>query len=114
MTNQERYAYFESGVLQRTTAIELLDWAGYWTTTGLEEIIDPLQKLQTRAAIRMILTNLANTNKLVSHLAISYDEIKEAEVGEVTEAIIHTVVVSIMASKLEWITGINQDPNTAE
>ena len=114
MTNQERYSYFESGVLQRTTAVELLDWAGYWTTTGLGEITDPLQKLQTRSAIRMILTNLAATNKLVAHLAISYDEIKNAEVGEVTDEIIHTVVVSIMATKLEWITGINQVPDTSE
>lgn len=110
MNNRERYDYFNSGDLQRKTAIELLDWAGYWTTAGLDEITDPLQREQTRQAIRMILTNLSGTNKIVSHLAISYDAIKEAEVGHVTDAMVRGIVTNIMAFKLEWITGLRELP----
>ena len=114
MTNEERYEYFNSGALQRATAIELLDWAGYWATAGLDSITDPLQKEQTKAAIRMILNNLGGTNKIVSHLAISYDEIKNAGVGQVTEAIVKGIVTNIMAFKLAWITGITALPEEPE
>lgn len=110
MNNSERYTYFESGELHRAIAIELLDWAGYWATAGLDEIIDPLQKLQTREAIRRILTELGQTNKIVASLAISYDEIKNAQVGQVTPAIIKGIVNNIMAFKLAWITGISKLP----
>ena len=108
MTNDERWTYFESGVLQRITAIELLDWAGYWTTAGLDEITDPLQKEQTRQAIRLILTDLSYAIKVVASLAISDDAIRACDAGSVPEAVIHTVVVSIMANKLEWLTGVSE------
>ena len=48
MTNQERWEYYESGALQRIVAVQLLDWAGYWTTAGLDPIEDDLQREQTR------------------------------------------------------------------
>ena len=110
MTNDERWTYYESGALQRVTAIELLDWAGYWTTAGLDDITDPLQKEQTREAIRMILTNLSYTIKVVSALAISDEAIKACPADNVPESVIHTVIVSIMARKLEWLTGIRELP----
>ncbi len=110
MTNDERWTYFESGALQRVTAIELLDWAGYWTTAGLDEITDPLQKEQTRQAIRLILTDLSYAIKVVASLAISDDAIKSCPPDNVPESVIHTVVVSIMARKLEWLTGITELP----
>lgn len=110
MTNQERWQYFESGELQRVTAVELLDWAGYWTTEGLDEITDPLQKEQTRQAIRLILTELSRTIKIVASLAISDDAIKACDPDNVPESVIHTVIVSIMARKLEWLTGITALP----
>lgn len=108
MTNQERWTYFESGELQRVTAVELLDWAGYWTTEGLDEITDPLQKEQTKQAIRLILTELSRTIKIVASLAISDEAIKSCPVDNVSESIIHTVIVGIMAHKLEWLTGITE------
>lgn len=110
MTNDERWIYYESGALQRVTAIELLDWAGYWTTAGLDEITDPLQKEQTRQAIRLILTDLSYAIKVVASLAISDDAIKSCPADNVPESVIHTVVVSIMARKLEWLTGITELP----
>lgn len=108
MTNQERWQYYESGQLQRSVAVQLLDWVGYWTTTGLDEIIDPLQKEQTRQAIRLILTELSYTIKIVANLAISDEAIKSCPVDNVPESVIHTIIVSIMASKLEWLTGITE------
>ena len=110
MNNQERYEYFNSGILQRATAIELLDWANYWTTTGIDGITDPLLRLQTKTAIRMILTDLGRINKFVAHMAISYPDIKDAV--EPTELNIHNVVTNIMSFKLAWITGITEVPAT--
>ncbi len=110
MTNDERWIYYESGALQRVTAIELLDWAGYWTTAGLDEITDPLQKEQTREAIRLILTNLSYTVKVVASLEISDDAIKACPADNVPESTIHTVIIGIMARKLEWLTGIQELP----
>lgn len=109
MNNQERYAYWESGELQKETQMELLDWAGYWTTEGLDEITDPTQKEQTRAAINLILCDLPTMVKKVSRLAISDDVIKATEAGGVTEEMVHTIVVAIMAQRLEWLTGIRND-----
>ena len=106
MNNRQRYEYFESGQLQRSTQMELLDWAGYWTTQGLDEITDPTQKEQTRAAINLILSELPTMVKKVSRMAISDDAIKAAEPGAVTEEMIHTIIVAIMARRLEWLTGI--------
>ena len=110
MTNEQRYIYFESGKLQKATEIELLDWAGYWATAGLDEITDPLQKAQMKAAINLILSDLAMMIRKTSRLAISYDVFKESAPEGVTDHDIHVVVVSIMASKLAWLTGIETVP----
>ena len=107
MTNQERYTYFESGVLQRATQMELLDWAGYWTTEGLDEITDRLQKEQTRVAINMILTDTGNMTKKVARLAISYEVFKTKAAADITDEDIRLTVVNIMANKLVWLTGIS-------
>ena len=107
MTNQERYTYFESGVLQRATQMELLDWAGYWTTEGLDEITDRLQKDQTRVAINMILTDTGNMTKKVARLAISYEVFKTKAAADITDEDIRLTVVNIMANKLVWLTGIS-------
>ena len=114
MTNQERWNYYESGELQRVTAVELLDWAGYWTTAGLSGITDALQREQTRQAINLILTDLSYAIKVVAALAISDEAVKGCDAGLVPEALIHTVVVSIMAHKLEWLTGMQQLPSEGE
>ena len=111
MTNHERAMYFESGQLQEGVQVELLDWCGYWTTAGLDEITDPLQKAQTAEAIRLILNDLPYMDKVVSELAISDSAIKEATPDGVTEAMIKVAVTSIMANKLAWITGITVIPS---
>ena len=110
MTNHERYTYFESGALQEAVEIELLDWAGYWTTAGLDSITDPLQRAQTAEAIRLILNDLGYMDKVVSELAISDDAIKAAAPDGVTESMIYAAVTSILANKLSWITGITELP----
>ena len=106
MTNGERYAYFEGGQLQEAVEMELLDWAGYWTTAGLDSITDPLQKAQTAEAIRLILNDLSYMVKVTAELAISDSAIKNAEPDGVTESMIYAAVTSILANKLSWITGI--------
>ena len=112
MTNQERFEYFESGKLQRAVEIELLDWAGYWTTAGLDEITDPLQKTQTEQMILLILRLLPEYIKQVSRLAISYPEIKDAV--EPTEANVKSAVTNILTFKLSWLTGIKEIPELEE
>ena len=112
MTNEERYIYFESGKLQKSTEIELLDWAGYWTTAGLDSVTDPLQKAQMKAAINLILNDLGMMIRKVSRLAISDDLFKTAVPEGITDADIRQVVVSIMASKLAWLTGIEALPES--
>ena len=109
MTNQERFEYFESGKLQRAIEMELLDWAGYWTTAGTSTIEDPLQREQTDQMILLILRDLAECIKQVSCLAISYDEIKSST-GDPSEATIRGVVTNIMTFKLSWLTGITEIP----
>ena len=108
MDNKQRWEYFESGQLQQKVAIQLLDWAGYWTSIGLDPIEDPLQKEQTRKAIFMILDDRGYTVKIVSSMVISMDEIKEKTPEQITDAVVYSCVVSIMASRLEWLTGINE------
>ena len=108
MNNEQRYYYFESGKLQRAVEIELLDWAGYWATVGVESITDPLQRAQTKQMILLILRSLPEYIKQAARLAISYDEIKNAV--EPTEANIHSVVTNIMTFKLGWLTGITSIP----
>lgn len=112
MNNEQRYQYFESGKLQRATEIELLDWAGYWSQPGVidAEISDPLQKAQTKSAVNLILTDLSMMIRKVSRLAISDDLFKTAVPEGITEADIKTVITAIMATKLSWLTGIEEIP----
>ena len=107
MTNQERFEYFESGKLQRAVEIELLDWAGYWTTAGTGSIEDPLQREQTEQMIILILRALPEQISMVSRLAISYDEIKTAT-GDPSDVTIRGIVTNILTFKLEWLTGIKE------
>ena len=107
MTNEERWTLYDSGEFHRSIGIELLDWAGYWTSAGLDGISDPLLKAQTKQAIQIILTDLSYANKVVASLAISDATIKNAQVDAITELMIRGVVTSIMSYRLEWITGID-------
>ena len=106
MTNAERWTLYESGDLHRAIAVALLDWAGYWTTAGVDGIQDTLTKEQTKQAIRIIVTDLSYANKVVASLAISDNTLKNAEVNEITEGMINSVVTSIMTYKLAWLTGV--------
>ena len=106
MTNSERWEYYESGALQRIVAVQLLDWAGYWTTAGLDPIEDDLQREQTRQAIKMILEDLSYAVKVVTAMLISDPVIKNGIPGYIPESEIYTAVVSIMASRLVWLTGV--------
>lgn len=108
MTNEQRYQYFESGKLQRAVQIELLDWAGYWADALPGEITDPLLLVQTKAAVNLILTDLSNMIRKVSRLAISYEVFKTAVPEGITDNDIRLVVVNIMATKLKWLTGIEE------
>ena len=104
MTNQERWNLYDSGELHQAIAIELLDWAGYWASVGVENIEGELLRQQTRRVIRMILEDPSYTIRIVSGLFISDDDVKNAT--EITQQLVHTVVVRIMAGRLEWITDI--------
>lgn len=105
MNNEQRWIYYESGALQRAVAVDLLDWAGYWTTPGVPEITDPVQKAQTRWAVEEILTDLSHMIKAVSAIAITYPAIKDAV--EPTEADIAAAVTDIMSFRLAWVTNIH-------
>lgn len=108
LTKSERFDYLNSGKPQRITQVCLLDWASYWTTAGLDSITDALQKAQTKEAIRLILSDLGTMTTKVSRLVIGDEAIAAAEPDAVTEAMINTAVVSIMAQKLAWLTGIEE------
>lgn len=112
MTNEERWQLYESGAYRQTISLSLLDWAGYWSAPGVidAEISDETQKAQTRAAVRIITTDLSRAVKIVAALAISEDDIKAAPV-DIPEETIKATVVHVMAQKLEWLTGIaNTEP----
>lgn len=112
MTNQERWNLYESGTYRQTISLSLLDWAGYWSAPGVidAEISDETQKAQTRAAVRIITTDLSRAVKIVAALTISDDAIKAAA-PDVPEETIRQAVVRVMAQKLEWLTGIaNTEP----
>ncbi len=106
MTNQERWNLYDSGELHQAVAIELLDWAGYWASVGVENIEGELLQRQSRRAIRMILEDPSYSIRIVIGLFVSDDDVKNAT--EITDQLIHTVVVRIMANRLEWITDIYQ------
>ena len=107
MTKQERWQIYDSGAITQMTAIELLDWAGYWATEGVDSITDALQREQTKRAIRMILEDLGYCNKIVVGLAVSDEAFVAATIEQVDENLIHQIVVGIMARKLAWITDID-------
>ena len=106
MTNQERWELYEDGLFRQTIAIELLDWAGYWTTRGVDEIEDATLKQQTKRAIEIITTDLGYAIGIVVSLAISDSSIKGANLEDVTEQLVSGVVTSIMTYKIAWVTGI--------
>ena len=108
MTNEEQWKLFESGAYRQTISLSLLDWAGYWSAPGVidAEISDETQKAQTRAAVRIIATDLSRATKITASLVISDETIIEAE--QPSEALIRQAVVKVMAQKLEWLTGIRQ------
>ena len=88
MTNQERWELYESGELHRAIAVELLDWAGYWASAGVDGIQDELLRAQTKQAVNIILTDLSYANKVVASLAISDASFKNLTQEEITETII--------------------------
>ena len=106
MTTQERWALYENGEFRQTIAVKLLDWAGYWTTAGIDGITEPLLKAQTKRAVEMVVQDLSYVIGIVTSLAISDSAIASIEVEEVTEAIIASVITTIMTYKLAWVTGI--------
>ena len=108
MTNQERWAFYESGEFRQTLAIQLLDWAGYWAKEGLDEITDDLQKAQTKRAIDMILQDISYVLRIVASLVITNDTIKSTAVEDITEQMVYDAMVYIMANELAWVTGISE------
>ena len=109
MTNQERWNLYDSGDLHQAIAIELLDWAGYWASVGVENIEGEILRQQSRRAIRMILEDPSYTIRIVTGLFVSDDDVKNAT--EITGELIHTVIVRIMATRLEWITDVFPSDN---
>ena len=107
MTNQERYAYYNSGVLQPMVQIELIDWLSYWTTAGTERIEDDLLRAQTEQAINDLMFDLNGMTNKVSMLAIGEDVIRSAQ-DEPTPEQIATAVTNIMTYKLRWLTGVTE------
>lgn len=105
MTNADRLDYFYSEDYRNSVKICLLDWAGYWTANGLDEITDEKLKTQTTEAINLVLGNLDETTLKVAECVITVDAIKNAET--VTDEMIMTAVNSVMGVRLEWITNIH-------
>lgn len=114
MTKNERFDYLNSGKPQRITQVCLLDWAGYWTTAGLDSITDALQKAQTKQAIYLILSDLNTMTAKTTRLVAADSTIAAAEPGAITEEMINTAVVAIMAGRLAWLTGIEELPAETE
>ena len=108
MNSNERWAYYDSGELQRTVAIDLIDWAGYWTNAGLDGFNnDPIKKRQMRFCVNQILTDLAYIIKIVSTIAMSYPAIKDANAATgPSEADIASVVNDIMSYRLAFVSDI--------
>lgn len=108
MTKQERYDYYNSGKLQPVVQVCLLDWMNYWVNTNIEEqITDPLLLAQTKAEINLLLNDLNSQTNQVSSIVFGDSRIAEVEESAITEALINTVVVSVMANCLRWLTGID-------
>ena len=105
MIKDERWAYFESGELQRKVAIDLIDWAGYWTNTGIDGIESEVQRRQMRFCINQILTDLSYIIRIVATIAMSYPAIKDA-VEAPSEADIAATVNDIMSFRIAWVADI--------
>lgn len=112
MTNQERWAFYESGEFRQTLAVQLLDWAGYWAKNGLNEITDPLQKMQTRRAIDLTLQDISYVLRVIASLVITDDTIKASRPEDITEQMIYNAMVYVMANELEWVTGVSELPES--
>ena len=107
-SKQERFDYYNSGELQSITQVCLLDWLNYWANADIEsEITDPLLLAQTKAEINLLLSDLGTQTEQVSMLVFGDSRIAETDVAEITEALINTVVVSVMSNCLRWLTGID-------
>lgn len=107
MNKQERFDYYNSGKLQPVVQVCLLDWMNYWVNTDIEaEITDPLLLAQTKAEINLLLNDLNNQTTQVSMIVFGDSRIAEVEESAITETLINTVVVSVMANCLRWLTGI--------
>lgn len=105
MTKSERYDYYNSGKLQPIVQVCLLDWLAYWTSADIEaEITDPLLLAQTKAEIRLLLGDLNGMTQKVAELAMGEEQIRTS--AEPSESDINTAVVTIMATRLRWLTGI--------
>ena len=106
MTNQERFAYYNSGELQPQVQLELIDWLSYWTSAGTGIINDPLLKAQTEEAIRLIMADLNGMTKKVSMMAIGEAVIKDSLYP--TAENIKTAVTNIMSTRLRWLTDVTE------
>ena len=108
MTKQERFEYFNSGKLQSVVQVCLIDWLNYWANADIEaEITDPLLLAQTKAELNLLLNDLNTQTQQVSMIVFGDSRIAEAEESAITEALINTVVVSVMSHCLRWLTGID-------
>lgn len=107
MTTENIWNLYEDGAFRRKIGVELLTWAQYWTTAGLGEIEDALLRDQTKRAIRMILEDPSYAIKIVTGLAVCDPLILDNQSDTITDDIINRVVVGIMASKIQWVTGID-------
>lgn len=107
MNKQDRFNYYNSGKLQPVVQVCLLDWMNYWVNTNIEEeITDPLLLQQTKAEINLLLNDLNTQTQKVSEIVFSDSRIVEVVEEDITETLINTVVVSVMANCLRWLTGI--------
>ena len=109
MNKNELYDYYNSGKLQPIVQMCLVSWLNYWCNANIEqEIQDPLLLAQTKAEINLLLSDLQGQTVKVSILVLGDSRISGVDESEITEEIINTVVVSIMARCLRWLTGIEQ------
>ena len=107
MRKENIWNLYDDGTFRRKIGIELLTWAHYWATAGLDEIDDALLRDQTKRAVRMILEDPSYAIKIVTGLAVCDPLILDNQSDTITDDIINRVVVGIMASKIQWVTGID-------
>ena len=112
MTNEERWNYYESGILQRIVAVKLFDWVGYWTNSGIDGIQNQIQKYQMRHLIDDILNDMSLPIKRISTIIMSYPSIKDAVIP--TESDISAAVDDVLSFRLSWITNIFDSDYSSE